>query len=112
MAFVEFDNVGKVYRMGEVRIEALHDTSFQVEKGELVVIVGPSGSGKTTLLKILGGMDTLSTGPVYLDGREMSQLNRRLLTQYSRQAVGFVFKFYNLSGNQNALENVALANQI
>ncbi len=112
MAFVEFDNVGKVYRMGEVRIEALHDTSFQVEKGELVVIVGPSGAGKTTLLNILGGMDTLSTGHVYLDGREISQLNRRQLTEYRRQDVGFVFQFYNLIGNLNALENVELANQI
>ena len=69
MAFVEFENVGKTYHMGEVEIHALHDTSFEVEKGELVVIVGPSGAGKTTLLNILGGMDTLTTGRVLLDGR-------------------------------------------
>ena len=112
MAFVEFQNVGKIYRMGEVRIDALHNTSFEIEKGELVVIVGPSGAGKTTLLNILGGMDTLSSGHVYLDGREISRLNRRQLTDYRRQDVGFVFQFYNLIGNLTALENVELANQI
>ena len=112
MAFVEFHDVGKTYHMGEVQINALHDTSFEVEKGELVVIVGPSGAGKTTLLNILGGMDTLKTGKVYLDGREISALNRKQLTDYRRHDVGFVFQFYNLIGNLNALENVELANQI
>ncbi|MBO4937899.1 MAG: ABC transporter ATP-binding protein [Oscillospiraceae bacterium] len=112
MAFVEFQNVGKTYRMGEVEINALHDTSFEIEKGELVVIVGPSGAGKTTLLNILGGMDTLSEGKVFLDGREISGLNRKQLTQYRRDDVGFVFQFYNLIGNLTALENVELANQI
>lgn len=112
MAFVEFHNVGKIYKMGEIEINALHDTSFEVEKGELVVIVGPSGAGKTTLLNILGGMDTLSTGKVYLDGQEISSLNRKQLTNYRRHDVGFVFQFYNLIGNLTALENVELANQI
>ena len=112
MAFVEFQNVGKTYDMGEVKINALHDASFTVEKGELAVIVGPSGAGKTTLLNILGGMDTLSQGKVLLDGREISALNRRQLTNYRRQDVGFVFQFYNLIGNLTALENVELANQI
>ena len=112
MAFVEFHNVAKTYSMGQVRIDALRDTSFQVEKGELVVIVGPSGAGKTTLLNILGGMDTLTSGKVFLDGREVSALNRRQLTEYRRQDVGFVFQFYNLVGNLTALENVELANQI
>ena len=96
MAFVEFDNVAKTYRMGEVEIHALHDATFSVEKGELVVIVGPSGAGKTTLLNILGGMDTLTSGKVYLDGQEVSALNRKQLTQYRREDVGFVFQFYNL----------------
>ena len=112
MAFVEFHNVGKTYKMGEIEINALHDTSFEVEKGELVVIVGPSGAGKTTLLNILGGMDTLSTGKVYVDGQEISSLNRKQLTNYRRHDVGFVFQFYNLIGNLTALENVELANQI
>ena len=112
MAFVEFHNVAKTYHMGEVEIKALHDTSFEVEKGELVVIVGPSGAGKTTLLNILGGMDTLSSGKVYLDGKEISALSRKQLTEYRRHDVGFVFQFYNLIGNLNALENVELANQI
>ncbi len=112
MAFVEFQNVAKTYHMGEVEINALHDATFSVEKGELVVIVGPSGAGKTTLLNILGGMDTLSSGRVFLDGREISALNKRQLTQYRREDVGFVFQFYNLVGNLTALENVELANQI
>ena len=112
MAFVEFENVGKTYQMGEVKINALHDATFQIEKGELVVIVGPSGAGKTTLLNILGGMDALTTGKVLLDGRDISGMDRRELTQYRRMDVGFVFQFYNLIGNLNALENVELANQI
>ena len=112
MEYVEFMNVGKTYHMGEVRINALREVSFSVKKGELVVIVGPSGAGKTTLLNILGGMDTLSEGKVYLDGAEISALNKKQLTGYRRNDVGFVFQFYNLVGNLTALENVELANQI
>ena len=112
MEYVEFINVGKTYHMGEVRINALREVSFSVKKGELVVIVGPSGAGKTTLLNILGGMDTLSEGKVYLDGAEISALNKKQLTGYRRNDVGFVFQFYNLVGNLTALENVELANQI
>ena len=112
MAFVEFQNVGKTYHMGEVDICALHDASLEKKKGELVVIVGPSGAGKTTLLNILGGMDSLTTGQVLLDGKDISAMDRRELTLYRRMDVGFVFQFYNLIGNLNALENVELANQI
>ena len=112
MAFVEFSDVKKTYQMGEVAITALQDATFSIEQGELVVIVGPSGAGKTTLLNILGGMDTLTSGKVFLDGREVSALNRKQLTEYRRQDVGFVFQFYNLVGNLTALENVELANQV
>ncbi len=112
MSFVEFSDVKKTYQMGEVAITALQDATFSIEQGELVVIVGPSGAGKTTLLNILGGMDTLTSGKVFLDGREVSALNRKQLTEYRRQDVGFVFQFYNLVGNLTALENVELANQV
>ena len=112
MAFIEFEKVAKTYHMGEVEINALRDATFEIEKGEIVVIVGPSGAGKTTLLNILGGMDTLSSGRVTLDGVDISSFNRKQLTQYRRDDVGFVFQFYNLIGNLTALENVELANQI
>ena len=112
MSFVTFDTVRKVYHVGEVDIEALHDASFEVEKGEIAVIVGASGAGKTTLLNILGGMDMLTSGRVILDGREISKLNQKELTEYRRYDVGFVFQFYNLVQNLTALENVELATQI
>ena len=112
MAFVEFRNVGKRYQMGEVSIEALHDVSFSVEKGEICVIVGASGAGKTTLLNILGGMDSLTSGSVHLGGRKISNYSPRKLTQYRRRDIGFVFQFYNLVPSLTALENVELAAQI
>ena len=112
MAFVAFQDVGKIYKSGEVKVQALRDATFQVEKGELCVIVGPSGAGKTTLLNILGGMDTLTSGKVFLDGAEVSAFNKRQLTAYRRQDVGFVFQFYNLIQNLTALETVELASQI
>ena len=111
-AFVWFDQVKKVYRMGEVEIEALRDATFAVEKGELCVIVGPSGAGKTTLLNILGGMDTLTEGRVFLGDEEISAYNAKQLTAYRRHDIGFVFQFYNLVPNLTALENVELAAQI
>ncbi len=110
--FVEFRNVRKVYRMGEIRIEALHDVDFTIEKGEICVIVGPSGAGKTTLLNILGGMDRLTSGQVLLDGAEVSAFSKRELASYRRYDVGFVFQFYNLIQNLTAIENVELATQI
>ena len=111
-AFVRFDQVKKVYRMGEVEIHAMRDASFSIEKGELCVIVGPSGAGKTTLLNILGGMDTLTEGKVLLGGEDISAYSSRQLTAYRRHDIGFVFQFYNLVPNLTALENVELAAQI
>ncbi len=111
-SFVEFKNVSKTYHMGEVDIEALKDVNFAIEKGEFCVIVGASGAGKTTILNILGGMDSLSEGQVFLDGNEISAYNKKKLTTYRRHDIGFVFQFYNLVQNLTALENVELAAQI
>ena len=111
-AFVSFENVGKVYKTGEVEITALKDVNFQIDRGEFCVIVGASGAGKTTILNILGGMDSLTSGKVYLDGQEISGFNKKQLTTYRRYDVGFVFQFYNLVQNLTAKENVELAAQI
>lgn len=110
--FVEFDNVRKTYQMGQVQIHALQETSFTIEKGEVCVIVGPSGAGKTTLLNILGGMDSLTSGRVTVDGKDISGYDKKELTAYRRHDVGFVFQFYNLIQNLTALENVEMATQI
>ncbi len=111
-AFVEFKNVSKIYQTGEVKIQALSGVDFEIGKGEFCVIVGASGAGKTTILNILGGMDTLTTGSVILDGQDISRLKKKQLTAYRRYDVGFVFQFYNLVQNLTALENVELASQI
>jgi len=110
--FVRFEHVKKTYQMGDVQIHALRDATFTVGEGELCVIVGPSGAGKTTLLNILGGMDTLTSGQIFLGDEEVSKYPAKKLTSYRRHDVGFVFQFYNLVPNLTALENVELAAQI
>ena len=112
MSFVEFRDVRKTYRMGDVEVNAVDGMNFSIERGELVVIVGPSGAGKTTVLNMLGGMDSCTSGTIRLDGREVSSFSERELTMYRRHDVGFVFQFYNLVQNLTALENVELASQI
>lgn len=112
MSFVTFENVGKVYKTGDVEVRALQGVSFQIEKGEICVVVGQSGAGKTTLLNILGGMDTLTEGNVILDGKNISALSTKQMAAYRRLDIGFVFQFYNLIPNLTALENVEIASQL
>lgn len=110
--YVKLENVSKVYGSKEVKIVAVDEISFQIAKGEFVVIVGPSGAGKTTVLNILGGMDKASGGRVWVDGKNIARYSSRQLTAYRREDIGFVFQFYNLVPNLTALENVELALQI
>ena len=112
MSYIEFKDVIKEYKMGEVTIKALDNANFSIDKGELVVIVGPSGAGKTTTLNILGGMDRASSGRVLVNDKEITKLNNKQLIEYRRNDIGFVFQFYNLIQNLTAKENVEIASQI
>ncbi len=111
-AYIELNDVKKTYRMGEVDINALAGVSFEINKGEFVVIAGASGAGKSTILNILGGMDTATSGKVIVDGSDISEYSSRQLTTYRRYDIGFVFQFYNLVQNLTVVENVELAAQI
>jgi putative ABC transport system ATP-binding protein len=111
-SFIELRNVKKSYDMGEVTIKALDDVSFTIDKGEFVIILGASGAGKSTILNLLGGMDSVTEGSIFVDGNEVSKYDKKMLTKYRREEIGFVFQFYNLVQNLNALENVELAVEI
>ncbi len=112
MSYISVKNLTKIYKMGEVTIKALDNVSFDIEEGELTVVLGPSGAGKTTILNILGGMDSATSGKVIIDNNDIAKYNSRKLTDYRRYDIGFVFQFYNLVGNLTAIENVSLASQI
>lgn len=111
-SFIELKSVKKIYDMGEVLIKAVDDVSFTIDKGEFVIILGASGAGKSTILNLLGGMDSVTEGNIYVDGNDISKYDKRMLTKYRREEIGFVFQFYNLVQNLNALENVELAVEI
>ena len=111
-AYIEFKNVKKIYKMGDVKIRALNGVDFKIDKGEFAVVLGPSGAGKSTILNILGGMDTCTTGEITVDGKRIDKYNSRQLTAYRRYDIGFVFQFYNLVQNLTVKENVELATQI
>lgn len=110
--FIEFKDVKKTYKVGNVEINALNGVSFTIEKGSFTIIAGASGAGKSTVLNILGGMDSLTSGNFFVDNKEISKYNSHHLTTYRRNDVGFVFQFYNLIQNLNSLENVELATEI
>ncbi|GKX68202.1 ABC transporter ATP-binding protein [Inconstantimicrobium mannanitabidum] len=111
-SFIEVKNVKKSYNVGEVAITAVDDVSFSIGKGELVIILGASGAGKSTILNLIGGMDHVTEGSIFIDGNDISKYNKKMLTQYRREDIGFVFQFYNLVQNLNAVENVELAVEI
>ena len=112
MSYIEFKVVKKIYKMGEVNIEALSGADFSIDKGEFAVIAGPSGAGKSTILNLLGGMDTSSSGQIIVDGAHINEFNAKQLTTYRRYDIGFVFQFYNLVQNLTVRENVEFAAQI
>ena len=112
MSYIKVENLKKEYTMGEIKLLAVDNVSFEINEGELTVILGPSGAGKTTILNILGGMDSPTSGSIIIDGKDISKYNDKQLTYYRRNDIGFVFQFYNLVQNLTALENVELASQI
>ncbi|WP_234122028.1 ABC transporter ATP-binding protein [Clostridium hydrogenum] len=111
-SFIEFKNVKKSYQMGEVEIKAVDGVSFSIDKGEFVIVLGASGAGKSTILNLLGGMDQVTDGDIYVGGKDISKYSKKMLTKYRREDIGFVFQFYNLVQNLNAIENVELAVEI
>ena len=112
MSFIKFENVHKRYQMGEVTINAVKGVNFEIEKGEVTIVVGSSGAGKTTVLNLLGGMDSMDEGSLFVDGKNISDYTDKMLTEYRRDDIGFVFQFYNLVPNLTAKENLELATQI
>lgn len=112
MSYIEFENVHKIYKMGDVKIKALNGASFSIDKGDFAVIAGPSGAGKSTILNLLGGMDSSTTGKIIVDSQRVDKFNAKKLTTYRRYDIGFVFQFYNLVQNLTVKENVELATQI
>ena len=112
LAYIEFKDVKKEYKSGEVSVLALNNTNFEIEKGELVTILGPSGAGKTTALNILGGMDSATSGRVIVANKDITKYTKKQLIKYRRNDIGFVFQFYNLIQNLTTLENVELATEI
>jgi putative ABC transport system ATP-binding protein len=109
---IEFNNVSKQYIMGEVKIDALKNVSFTINEGELAIILGASGAGKTTVLNLLGGMDRATGGSILVENNDITKYNESKLTDYRREKIGFVFQFYNLISNLNALENVEFAAEV
>ena len=104
--FVKVENLSKVYRMGQNTIKALDEVSFELEKGKIYTVIGPSGSGKTTLFNILGGLDRADGGRVFVDGKEITAMDQKRLSEYRRDYVGFVFQFFNLINGLTVYENV------